>query len=163
MKYFFPVLMFIVIAAGLGMMITPYIAEHLVPMPDKQTRMAKTEQLQMALGRWFNAPAGAFVDVQGMEVVRPDGKVAAFSFSVNRKPVEGFIRSKQLEQRELSESLLQTHFHTNDISASWWQPKALATETWFTGRDNDRQLNLIYNPKSRRGVLLIETLKGGAQ
>lgn len=155
--------MFIVIAAGLGMMVTPYIAEHLMPMPDKQTRMAKTEQLQLALGRWFNTQAGEFVDVQGMEVIKPDGKVAAFSFSVDRKPVERFIHSKQLEQLELSETLLQERFHTGDISASWWQPKALATETWFSGIDGGRQLNLIYNPKTRRGALLIDSRTGAAQ
>lgn len=163
MKYFFPILMFIVIAAGLGMMITPYIAEQLVPMPDKQKRMAKAEQLQLALGRWFDTQAGEFVDVQGMEIIKPAGKMAAFSFSVDRKPVERFIHTKQLEQLELSEAFLQKHFYTDEIAASWWQPKALATETWFSGIDSGRQLNLIYNPKTRRGALLIETLKGAAQ
>jgi hypothetical protein len=162
MKYFFPLLMFIVIAAGLGMVLTPFIAEHLMPMPDKQTRMAKAEQLQLALGRWFDTQAGEFVDVQGMEVIKPNGKVAVFSFSVERKPVERFIHIKALKQLELSDVYLQEHFYTDEISAPWWQPNALATETWFSGIDSGRQLSLIYNPKTRRGVLSVAT-QGVAQ
>lgn len=150
--------MFLVISAGFVLSVTPFVANFLVPVPDKQLRMSKQDQLKLALGRWFHTDGERFVDVQGVERLIDGKKTGYFSFSIEQNPVARFVKNKNMKQLELSEAVLRDTFHVDNPPASWWQPQALQTETWFTGEDQQRQLHLTYNPKTRRCILVIETV-----
>jgi len=150
--------MLLVILAGFVLSVTPFVASFLVPVPDQQLRMSKQDQLKLALGAWFRTDGERFIDVQGVERLMEGKKTGYFSFSIEQNPVARFVKHKDLKQMDLSEDVLRNTFHVDNPPASWWQPQALQTETWFTGEDQQRQLHLTYNPKTRRCILVIETL-----
>ena len=156
MRYFFPFLMALLIVSGLFLTITPFVADYFMPVPDKQTRTTKEQQLRNALARWFNTDSAQFLDVQGIEKRDTEKKIAFYAFSIDREPVARFVTQKKLVQKAFTEQVFNDIFYQNKRPASWWQPEALGAETWFTGFDQQRYLHLSYNPKTRRCLLVIE-------
>lgn len=170
MKTFASILMAIVILAGLVLAITPFVADKFFPIPENTVRQAKPEAAANALRQWFNSPDAGFIDVQAINhsslktSAQPESgqgqrmvNTAWFAFSVGRNPVEKYIISKKLEQKDLTQKVLEETFFVNQPPASWWQPQALAQQTYFTGEDQGRNVSLIYSPESKRGVLVTTT------
>jgi len=157
MKTFTTIFMGIVIVMGFILAVTPFVAEKFFPAPEKQVRQAKPEAAANALKQWFNSPDALFTDVQAINKSSAQKRTSWFSFSVGRRPVEKYIIDKKLQQVELNDKQLTTVFFTKDRPASWWQPEAVAQKTFFTGEDQGRQVSLIYNPDSKRGVLVTTT------
>jgi hypothetical protein len=155
MKYFFPVLMAFVILAGFLLATTPYIAEYFYPSPQNMIKKARPEEAVAALQRWFDSPKAQFVDVQALQKLNEGKRRAYFSFSVERAPVEHFISTLKLTQKELTSGVMEQLF--KDTSVSWWHPEALERKTYFTGVHSENLVNLIYNAETQRGVLLIST------
>ncbi len=147
--------MALVILFGLVLALTPFIGSIFFPPPDASTQMAKSEVARTALARWFNAPVAAFVDVRAIKKVSQKKSLSRFSFSTPADVVRAFISTKELEQKALSDEVMLRVFA--DKSISWWQPEALGRETWFNGQDQGRLLSLIYNAKTERGVLVVES------
>ncbi len=143
-----------VILVGLIFAITPFVADKFFPIPENTVRQAKTEAAAMALKQWFQSPDAPFVAVQAINKKTPTSNTAWFSFSVGRGPIEKYIMSKKLTQKELNKDIMGISFSTNQPPASWWQPEALAQKTYFTGEDQGRVVSLIYSPESKRGVLV---------
>ncbi len=143
-----------VILVGLIFAITPFVADKFFPIPENTVRQAKPEAAAMALKQWFQSPDAPFVAVQAINKKTPTSNTAWFSFSVGRGPIEKYIMSKKLTQKELNKDIMGISFSTNQPPASWWQPEALAQKTYFTGEDQGRVVSLIYSPESKRGVLV---------
>ena len=154
MKTLTTIFMGIVILAGFILAITPFVAEKLLPMPKDVVRVAKPEAAAIALKQWFNSPDALFTDVQALNKSSNNKRTSWFSFSVGRRPVEKYIIDKKLQQTELDNNHLTTIFFTESRPASWWQPEAIAQKTFFTGEDQGRKVSLMYNPNSKRGVLV---------
>ena len=154
MKIFSTILMGVVIIAGLILALTPFVADKFFPVPENVTRVAKTEAAALALQQWFQSPDAVITDVQAMNKKIKDNNLSWFSFSVGRRPVEKYILNNKLTQKSLTEEILETTFFTRNPPASWWQPGAVNQETYFSGMDQGRIVSLIYNPASKRGVLI---------
>ncbi|HIP94814.1 MAG TPA: hypothetical protein EYH20_05705 [Leucothrix sp.] len=154
MKTFTTIFMVLAIVAGFILAITPFVAEKLLPMPKDVVRVAKPEAAAIALKQWFNSPGALFTDVQALNKSTNNKRTSWFSFSVGRRPIEKYIIDKKLQQTELDNNHLKTVFFTESRPASWWQPEAIAQETFFTGEDQGRKVSLMYNPDSKRGVLV---------
>lgn len=150
--------MMLAIVAGLILALTPFVADKFFPIPEAAVRKAKPEAAAMALKRWFKSPAAPFVDVQAINKKTPTSNTSWFSFSVGRAPVERYIVDKKLSQISLSKPIFETIFYSKQPPASWWQPGAIDQETYFTGKDQGRTVSLIYNPNSKRGVLVTTTV-----
>ena len=157
MKIFASIIMGLAILMGLILALTPFVADKFFPMPENTVRQAKPEAAAMALKQWFRSPDALFVDVQAINKNTATGKTAWFSYSVGRAPVEKYITNKKLTQKELTQDIMSTIFSSNHAPATWWQPEALAQQTYFTGEDQGRAVYLIYSPKSKRGVLVTRT------
>ena len=157
MKTFTTIFMGLAIIAGFVLAFTPFIAEKLFPAPEKTVRVAKPEAAANALKLWFNSPDALITDVQAINKSTDLKKTSWFSFSVGRRPVEKYILDKKLKQTTLNLDLLSSVFYINNRPASWWQPEAIDQRTFFTGEDQGTKVSLIYNPKSKRGVLVTET------
>ena len=161
MKTFATIFMGIVIIAGLTLALTPIIGSIFFPTPENTVRQAKPEAAAMALRQWFQSPAAQFIDVQAINKTSTVNNVkqntAWFTFSVGRRPVETYILTKKLAQKDLTKDILSTVFTTNNPPASWWQPSAITQQTYFTGKDQGRIVSLIYSPESKRGVLITTT------
>ncbi len=154
MKTFTTIFMGLAIVAGFILAVTPFVAEKLLPMPKDVVRVAKPEAAAIALKQWFNSPDALFTDVQALNKSSNSKRTSWFSFSVGRRPVEKYILDKKLQQIELDNKHLKIVFFTENPPASWWQPEAIAQKTFFTGEDQGRKVSLIYNPNSKRGVLV---------
>ena len=157
MKTLTTIFMGIVIFAGFILAITPFVADKFFPIPKNHIRLAKPEVAARALKQWFNSPEALFTDVQAINKSSENKRTSWFSFSVGRVPVEKYIINKKLRQTTLDNNQLKTIFFTGNRPASWWQPEAIAQETFFTGKDQGRKVSLIYNPNSKRGVLVTTT------
>ena len=144
----------VVIIAGLILALTPFVADKFFPVPENVTRVAKPEAAALALQQWFHSPDAIITDVQAMNKKIKDYNLSWFSFSVGRRPVEKYILNNKLTQKSLTEEILKTTFFTRNPPASWWQPGAVNQETYFSGMDQGRIVSLIYNPASKRGVLV---------
>jgi len=151
--------MVLAIFAGLVLALTPLIANKIFPVPETAVRQAKPEAAAMALKRWFQSPDAPFIDVQAINKQTPTSNTAWFTFSVGRAPIEKYIVSKKLTQKELSPEILETTFFSKNPPASWWQPSAIVQETYFTGIDQGRKVSILYSPDSKRGVLVTTTKK----
>jgi len=154
MKNLSTFLMAIVILFGLLLAATPFIGSIFFQQSEDSTHQAKSEAARYALAQWFNAPVAAIVDVQALRKTTTENQVSRYSFSTSPDVVRGFIGRKNLQQKDLTDEIMQRTF--SDKSISWWQPEALQRETWFTGVDVGKTLSLIYNDKTQRGVLVIE-------
>ena len=157
MKTLSTIIMGFAIIAGFILAITPFVADKFLPMPENVVRQAKPDAAIMALQQWFKSSDALFTDVQAINKSTGDDSLSFFSFSVGRSPVERYILDKKLEQKPLSVGVFETTFYNTASPASWWQPDVIDQETYFTGVDQERFVSLIYNPASKRGVLVIST------
>lgn len=157
MKTFTTIFMGLVILAGFILAFTPFVADKFFPIPENQIRQAKPEVATNALKQWFKSPEAFFTDVQALNKSSAEKRTSWFSFSVGRRPVEKYILDKKLRQVELNADQLKARFFTENRPTSWWQPEAIAQKTFFTGEDQGRLVSLIYNPDSKRGVLVTTT------
>ncbi|KAG1657072.1 putative metal-dependent hydrolase YjjV [Nymphon striatum] len=130
---------------------------HFFPVPENTTRVAKPEAAAMALQKWFKSPDALITDVQAINKSNSQGASSWFSFSVGRRPIEKYIIETKLAQKDITPEVLETMFYTKNPPASWWQPTAVNQETYFSGSDQGRSIALIYNPKTKRGVLVTST------
>ncbi len=157
MKTLSTVIMGLAILVGLILTLTPFVADKFFPIPENTVRQAKPEAAAKALKQWFQSPDAPFIAVQAINKKTPTSNTAWFAFSVGRRPVETYIINKKLEQKELTPEIMENTFYTKTPPATWWQPSALAQETYFSGEDQGRIVYLIYSPKSKRGVLVTKT------
>lgn len=161
MKTFASIFMGLVIIVGLILALTPIVGSLFFPVPENTVRQAKPDAAAMALKQWFQSPDAQFIAVQAINKTSIVNDVKQntswFSFSVGRRPVEKYIINKKLAQQDLSTDILNSVFTLNNRPASWWQPEALAQKSYFTGSDQGRLVSLIYNPESKRGVLITTT------
>ncbi len=157
MKTIAIIFMALAILVGLVLALSPFIADKLFPIPENTVRQAKPEAAALALRNWFDAPDAPFIDVQAIQKETPGNRTAWFTFSVGRQPVEHYIVSKNLKQLELNDHIYNDILYAKHAPASWWQPRALGQKTYFTGTDQGRTVSLIYNPDSKRGILLTTT------
>lgn len=153
--------MILAIIAGLALALTPFVADKFFPVPENTIRQAKPEAAAMALNRWFNEPDALFVAVQAINKTSESGTTAWFTFSVGRGPVERYILQKKLQQQPINGEVLKDVFYSKNPPATWWHPDAIDQETYFTGKDQGRIVSLMYNPTSKRGVLVAATPKKG--
>ena len=158
MKTFTTIFMVVVIIAGFILALTPFIAEKFFPAPENVVRQAKPEAAAMALKQWFQSPDALFIDVQAINKSTAENRTSWFTFSVGRRPVEKYIIDKKLQQQPLTADVLDAVFFESNRPASWWQPTAIAQKTYFTGKDQGRFVSLMYNPDSKRGVLVTTTV-----
>ncbi len=147
----------LVIAFGLLLIVTPYIAEWLYPASHSGLRSAKTMEVKQALAEWFNTPVDTITEGYAIKQLSAQGTTAWFGFKMPRKPVESFINRNHLQQLPLTPELLQRAFMNQNPPAQWWQPAALQRETYFKGSDANRELGLIYNADLEQGYLLVIT------
>lgn len=157
MKTFTTIFMVIVIFAGFILAITPFVADKFFPVPENLVRQAKPEVATNALKQWFGAPDALFTDVQAFNRTTKDKRISWFSFSVGRRPVENYILNKKLLQTPLTQNSLSIIFYNDKRPVSWWQPDAINQQTYFAGEDQGRNISLLYNPNSKRGVLVTES------
>ncbi len=157
MKTLSSILMGIAIFAGLVLAITPFIADKFFPVPENATRIAKPDAAIMALQQWFQSPDALITDVQAINKSNSEGSSSWFSFSVGRRPIEKYIIKTKLTQKTLSTDVLKTTFFSENPPASWWHPSAVNQKTYFSGTDQGRSVALIYNPGTKRGVLVTTT------
>ena len=151
--------MLLAIFVGLVLAITPFVADKFFPVPENTIRQAKPEAAAMALKRWFNDPKAEFLSVQAINKTTDNSNVSWFTFSVGRGAVEKYIIDKKLQQKPLNQSILEVVFFSKTAPATWWQPAAINQQTYFTGQDQGRKVSVIYNPSSKRGVLVTTTVK----
>jgi len=154
MKTFSTIFMILAIIAGLVLALTPFVADKFFPIPENTVRQAKPDAAAMALKQWFKSPDALFIDVQAINKSSENNTTAWFSFSVGRGPIEKYILEKKLVQTELTATIMESIFYSNKRPASWWQPEAIKQQTYFTGKDQGRLVSLMYNPDSKRGVLV---------
>ncbi len=154
MKKLSTVFMAIVIFFGVILALTPFIGSIFFQLPENSTQQPKSEVVTSALAQWFNAPVSAFVDVQAVRKIVDGKQISRYSYSTPPDVVRSFIIVKNLQQKPLTDEIMKAVF--SDESISWWHPEALKRETWFGGTDQSRNLSLIYNAETKRGVLVIE-------
>lgn len=157
MKYFFPILMALLIFSGITLVVTPFVAEWLLPVPSDGFRQAKPEEVKKALASWFGTKVEAFGETYGVNQSSAQGTTAWFAFSVAREPVTHFIRKNHLQQQDLTPERLHSLFLTQSPPVAWWQPASLQRETCFVGTQEGRQLSLIYHAEQQRGFLVVRT------
>ncbi|MEB4593477.1 hypothetical protein VSS37_21040 [Candidatus Thiothrix sp. Deng01] len=157
MKYASPILMALVILAGLSLIVTPYIAEVFFPAQQTTLRTANPQQVAEALANWMETTPDKLAGTQGVNQTSADGKTSWFMFTVERQPVEHFIRKNRLQQQDLTPQLLREVFTGQNPPAEWWQPASLERETCFIGTDEGRELGLIYDAERQKGFLVIRT------
>ena len=159
----FPVLMAVVIFAGVVLSTTPFILEYFFPLPKESLQYADPDDAKNALRHWFNSKnsdtnADINFDIKQVKAARERladvGVNSYFSFETSPEVITAFIRLKQLQQIELTDEVMQTLFVNAKIS--WWQPEILTRETYFSGEDKGILLHLIYNAQLKRGFLLLQ-------
>lgn len=157
MKYFFPVLMTLVILAGISLVVTPFVAELVFPTQQTTLRVADPQEIRQALANWLGTTPDKLADTQGIHQTSAQGKTSWFTFTVERQAVEHFIRQNRLQQQELNPTILQRDFTTENPPANWWQPTSLERQTCFIGMDEGRKLGLVYHAELQKGFLVIQT------
>ena len=155
-KYIPQILMGLVILFGIVLTVTPYVAENFFPASEEEVRQAKSKDVAQALRAIFQSPDGDITDAKAIHKKTTTSKTAWFSFRSVRKPMQRFIHARKLEQKELSEDILNQAFFKNNPPIDWWNPD-LGTETYFKGIDDNNEVHLIYNSRTKRGVLVIST------
>lgn len=155
MKNFFPILIGIVVFAGVVLTFSPFVMPYIFPVDESKPQIAISDRARVALADWFSVDPNKMDTVQAYrETDQMSGKKNMyFSYSTDPDTVRNFIQKKGLEQQTLTDEVMQEIFAKSSVS--WWQPAALNRETWFTGNDGPAKLNLIYNAESKRGVLVI--------
>lgn len=159
MKYFFPVLMGIVILLGLGLAITPYIADWLLPVNAASYQQAKPEDARQAVADWFGVKPEEIKSAQAIRRRTPEGHTSWLMFEASREPVVQFVLNARLNQQNLEANALQSIWLANPPAVAWWQPAELKRETYFVGKTEKRDMSLIYNDTMQKGYLLVKTLE----
>jgi hypothetical protein len=154
MKYILPFIMAMTILSGITLVATPYLLDYFFPIKENVIRDADSEAAEDALSRWFLSPDANFINVEAARQQSKVRSISWFVFQVKRNAVERFIMAKKLKQFELTDTILNTVFYANSPPRDWWQPKALTRSSYFQGIDQGRKLALIYNAKTRQGVLV---------
>ena len=157
MKYFFPLMMALVILAGIGLTVTPFIGEYIFPASKTTLRAADPEQAKLALADWFSTPPATLTEVQAIKQVSAQSSNSWFTFKAEPTPVKNFIIQNQLKQQDLTPDLLKAAFMAENPPAAWWQPASLARQTCFIGTDEGREIGLIYDAEQQTGFLIIRT------
>lgn len=157
-KYFFPILMGVVILFGVVLTFTPWVADYLMPVKETHFRRAPAPEAQEALANWFNVKTSDIQYPEGLQFTSPERKIAWFKFHIARVPVEQFIKGLQLEQKDLTPQVLQEKFLTPKPPAEWWKPEELTRQSYFTSSAKGQELSLIYNAEVQQGYLLVNTL-----
>lgn len=156
-KYFFPILMGVLILFGVILTVTPWVADYLMPAKTTSYRRAPAPEAQEALANWFNVRPSEVKYSEAIQYRTPTQKTAWFKFTIERTPVEQFIRSLRLKQEDLTSEVMQQRFLAQKPPVEWWQPAELTRQTYFTGVSAGQELNLIYNADLKQGYLLIHT------
>jgi hypothetical protein len=156
MKYFFPILMALVILSGISLIATPYIAEQFFPASATTFHAAKPGDVKKALADWFGTPVDTLSNTQGITQTTAQEQTSWFMFNLERQPVEKFIHQNRLQQQDLTPETLQQIFLQNSPPAPWWQPASLERQTCFIGMDDGRELDLIYNAERQEGFLVVK-------
>jgi hypothetical protein len=159
MKYFFPLMMALLILAGVSLTLTPIIAEFIFPASKTTLRAADPAEAKLAMAEWLGTRPESLADVQGITQVSTQGNTSWFTFKVERAPVENFIHQHQLKQQNLTPETLQGLFMAQNPPAPWWQPAKLERQTCFIGTDEARELGLIYNADQKIGFLITRALQ----
>lgn len=149
--------MALTIIAGVTLVLTPYIAEWLLPAASSSYRAAPETEVKQAISEWFKVEVPTVGEAQGLHRTAPDGNASWFKFKLPRQPVEQFIRANHLEQKPLTSELMNTTFSGADLPAPWWQPAALKRETCFVMVDEGQQMGLIYNAELEQGYLVVRS------
>nr|CAA6829587.1 MAG: Unknown protein [uncultured Thiotrichaceae bacterium] len=157
MKYFFPVMMALVIMVGLGASLTPIIAEQFFPNSASRYQKANPDNAKEALATWFSVSSKSFVEVSAIRHQSPERSTRWYKFVTNRKPVQVFIKRMRLEQLNLDETVLQQAFMATLPPVDWWKPASLQRKSYFMGKDGRSVIKLIYNAETETGYLLIES------
>lgn len=157
MKYFFPVLMALVIMVGLGASLTPIIAEQFFPSTESRYQKANADDAKEALATWFGVSSKDFAEVNAIRYQSAQQSTRWYQFVTHRKPVERFIGRMRLEQLDLDETLLQQEFMHLVPPVDWWNPASLQRQSYFAGKDGRNTIKLIYNAETETGYLLIES------
>ncbi|TXH69794.1 MAG: hypothetical protein E6Q83_08110 [Thiothrix sp.] len=159
MKYFFPGLMGLVILLGIGMTLTPYIANWLLPVSTTNYQQAKPKDARQAVADWFGVKPEQIKSAQAIRQRTQEGNTNWFMFEASREPVAQFIRSARLPQINLDQAALQSVWLDKIPPVNWWQPAELKRETYFSGKTENRRLSLIYNEEQQKGYLLIDSIE----
>lgn len=157
MKYFFPVLMALVIMVGLGASLTPYIAEQFFPTNQSRFQKADPENAREALATWFGVVSTELSTVEAIRYQSAQQSRRWYHFASGREPVEQFIKRMRLEQLDLNDEILKTEFLTDQPPVEWWQPGTLQRQSYFRGSDSTNLIKLIYHAEQQTGYLLIES------
>ncbi len=159
MKYFFPILMAILILFGITLVATPFVAEWIFPAEKTGFHLAKEADVKEALATWFETSQDQIKQASAINAPSAQANTEWFTFAVAREPVESFIRKNRLQQQDLTPQRMQELFMAQQPPVAWWQPESLARQTCFTGDDEDRQIGLIYNAEQQRGFLIVRSKK----
>ncbi len=157
MKYFFPVLMGIVILLGLGLTLTPYLADWLLPVNAANYQQAKPNDARQAVADWFDVKPEQIKSAQAIRRRTNEGHTSWLVFEANRESVAQFVMSARLQQANLDQTALQSIWLSNPPPVSWWQPAELKRETYFSGKTENRTLTLIYNEEQQKGYLMVKS------
>ena len=157
MKYFFPLMMALVILSGLSLIVTPYIGEYMFPASKTSLRAAPPEQAKQALADWFHISPDSLSEVQAIKQVSAQGDNSWFTFKADAAPVKNFILQNQLKQQDLTPETLQRVFMAQTPAIPWWQPAALQRQTCFIGSDEGREIGLIYQAEQGKGFIITRT------
>ena len=149
--------MALTIVAGVTLVLTPYIAEWLMPAASSSYRAAPETEVKQAISEWFKVEVPTVGEAQGLHRTAPDGNTSWFKFKLPRQPVEQFIRANHLQQKPLTSELMNTTFSGADLPAPWWQPAALKRETCFVMADEGQHMGLIYNAELEQGYLVVRS------
>lgn len=162
MKYFFPFLMGIVILLGVGLTLTPYIADWLLPVSAAHYQQAKPNDARQAVADWFGVQPEQIKSAQAIRRRTHEGNTSWLVFEASRDPVAQFVMNARLQQINLDQAALQSVWLDNPPPVDWWQPAELQRETYFVGKTASRTLSLLYNEEQHKGYLvvkLVETAK----
>lgn len=147
--------MALTILGGIGLITTPYLMNYLFPPLQQSVQTTTTKDTTAALQRWFEAPDAKFENTQALREIDAEKNITSyFVFETTPDVITKFIHLKKLKQFPLSREVMQGIFVNPKIS--WWKPRELTRETYFTGEDYDVMLSLIYNAEMKRGMLLLQ-------
>ncbi|WP_298608081.1 hypothetical protein [uncultured Thiothrix sp.] len=159
MKYFFPILMGIVILFGMGLTLTPYIADWFLPVSASNYQQAKPADARQAVADWFGVKPEDIKAAQAIRRRTNEGNTSWLMFEASREPVAQFVLNARLQQVNLDQTALQAIWLNNPPPMDWWQPVELKRETYFSGKTENRILSLVYNEEQQKGYLIVKAIE----
>lgn len=158
-KYFYPILMGVLILSGVILVITPYVAEYFFPLSQAAYQKPDETDVKRALSDWFGVGMDQLTEANALRRRLADGSVDWYQFGLPPEAVKRFIVQSRLRQTDLTPEVMQQSFMANAPAVAWWQPEALKQQTYFTGLGDGREVVLIYNAEQQRGVMRIHSQK----